>query len=91
MKGQEENVFFKDAVANMLRTLQNEGLMTQIAVLNYIGLKILNILFDLLSIIFAVIHILRKVSHIDILKTTFAPELFPKGSPPNGICNINRI
>jgi len=36
-KGQEDNVFFKDAVANMLRTIQNEGLITQKDVLKYIG------------------------------------------------------
>jgi len=37
LKGQEHNVFFKDAVANMLRMLQNEGLLTQNSVLKYIG------------------------------------------------------
>ena len=37
IKGQEENVFFKDAVANMLRVVQNEGLLTRKEVLKYIG------------------------------------------------------
>ncbi|XP_057292980.1 DNA-directed RNA polymerase I subunit RPA2-like isoform X4 [Hydractinia symbiolongicarpus] len=37
MKGREENVFFKDAVTNMLRSLHIDNLLNQNAVLKYIG------------------------------------------------------
>ena len=37
LRGQETNVFFKDAVVNMLRTLQNEQLFNQDDILKYIG------------------------------------------------------
>lgn len=37
LRGQEDNVFFKDAIANMLRMLQDEGLVSQNGILKYIG------------------------------------------------------